>query len=140
MLITNHVLAGALVGHEASGPVAAFGAGVVSHAALDLVPHYLVPAEEVDRVSVLDGLCGLVAVAAVLAAAPRQARLRVAAGVVGACLPDLDKPSKKFFGRSPFPAAVDRAHFRMQTELPHLADVEVSAAAVLAALVARRSG
>lgn len=59
--------------------------------------------------------------------------------MVGACLPDLDKPGTKFCGRSPFPAAVDRAHVRMQTEMPHLVDVEVGAAAVLAALVARRS-
>ena len=37
MLVTNHVLAGALVGLAAPGPVSAFLGGVASHVALDVV-------------------------------------------------------------------------------------------------------
>ena len=36
--------------------------------------------------------------------------------MLGACLPDADKPSTLFFGRSPFPAWVDEVHKRIQNE------------------------
>ncbi len=43
----------------------------------------------------------------------------------GACLPDADKPSDLFFGRSPFPAAVDRFHVAIQRESPRRMPQEV---------------
>ena len=43
-------------------------------------------------------------------------RPAVAAGIAGACLIDMDKPGRHFVGRSPFPAAVDRFHGRIQNE------------------------
>ena len=40
MLLTNHVLSGALIGALARRPLPAFAAGVASHFALDAVPHW----------------------------------------------------------------------------------------------------
>jgi hypothetical protein len=66
--------------------------------------------------------------------------------MAGAALPDLDKPVKLVFGRSPFPAAFDRFHMRIQDEAAHRLHIELLAAAALApaALIAlrarRRSG
>ena len=63
MLITNHVLAGALVGLASPGPVSAFGVGVVSHFAMDVVPHWGDPDHEAFlRVAYVDGLVGLATV------------------------------------------------------------------------------
>lgn len=144
MLITNHVLSGAVVGHLSRGPLSALVAGLVSHAALDVVPHFGVDDEHLMRVAVPDGLAGLAAIGVVLARTPSPARTRVAAGILGACLPDMDKPGRQFFGRSPFPAAVDAVHARIQSESPRRFGVEVAAAALLTAalgsLARRRVG
>jgi hypothetical protein len=43
-------------------------------------------------------------------------RAAVVAGMLGACLPDADKPSTLFFRRSPFPTWVDDFHKRIQNE------------------------
>jgi hypothetical protein len=115
VLITNHVLSGALVGRAAPGPASAFVLGVASHVVLDTVPHW-----GDDRiflqVAVPDGLVGLGAMAWVWRTTEASARPRVLAGMAGACLPDADKPSTLFLGRSPFPAAIDRWHRDIQHE------------------------
>ena len=133
MLITNHVLSGALVGRAAPGPVTALVAGVGSHVALDVVPHWGDDSIFL-QVAVPDGLVGLGAIAWVWRTTEADARVRVLAGVVGACLPDLDKPGRLFFGASPFPAAVDAFHVRIQHESPRRLPQEflVAAAGVLA--------
>ncbi len=120
MLVTNHVLSGAFIGRAAPGPVSAFAAGVVSHFALDAVPHWGngKPIGEVMHVAVPDGLLGLAAMAGVTAATEPSARLRVLAGMAGAAFPDLDKPAVRFFGRSPFPARWDDVHMAVQRESP----------------------
>ena len=61
--------------------------------------------------------------------------------MAGAALPDLDKPVKLWFGRSPFPVAVDRFHMRIQDEAAHRFYVELLTAAALAsaALIALRT-
>ena len=87
MLITNHVLSGAVVGLTSPDALSAFRRGFVSHFVLDAVPH----------------------------------------------LPDLDKPGRQFFGRSPFPAWFDRAHAVIQPESPRRFPVELAAAGVLTA-------
>jgi len=96
------------------------------------------------RVAVRDGLVSLAATGALTAVSPPDRRLAVLAGMAGAALPDLDKPVKLVFGRSPFPRAVDRFHMRIQDEAADRLPVELLAAAALAtaaliALRARRS-
>ena len=142
MLITNHVVSGAIIGTVARGPVSAFAAGVASHFALDTVPHW---GEEriFLEVAVVDGLVGLATMSLIGATAPRRRRTRVVAGMLGACLPDADKPSTLFVGRSPFPAAIDAWHIRIQRESPRRLPQEFVVAGLgLLALrgIARRQG
>jgi hypothetical protein len=141
VLITNHVAQGAVIGAVAPGPVSAFVAGVASHFAADAMPHWGV--EEYDdflRVAYVDGTVGL-ATLVWLAGTSSPRRVKVLAGMLGACLPDADKPSKLFFDRSPFPAAVDRWHGAIQREEAHRMGQEVVAAAgtlLLASWLIRR--
>ena len=138
MLITNHVLAGALVGTLSPGPVSAFAAGVVSHFAMDAVPHWGgFELRDVLHVAVADGLVGATTLALVARAAPRGRRARLVAGMLGASFPDADKPWELFIGGSPFPAGFDRFHGRIQTESPRRLPQEV-VVATLGALVVRR--
>ena len=133
MLVTNHVLCGAVIGAVAPRrPAAAFTAGVLSHFALDATPHWgrWQGPPSFMQVAVPDGLTGLAVMTAMTALAPRDARLSVLAGMAGAALPDLDKPSTVFFGRSPFPRAWDWFHHRIQDEAPHRFKYEVTAAAL----------
>jgi hypothetical protein len=120
MLVTNHVLSGALVGALADNPAAALPLGVASHFALDAVPHWgrWESRERFLRVAVVDGLVGLGVMAGVTALTAPGRRASVLAGMVGAALPDLDKPAKLFFGRSPFPRRFDDFHGRIQDEAP----------------------
>ncbi len=135
MFISNHVLAGAAVGRLTRRPATAFVTGVVSHVAMDMVLHWGDERgwDEFVQVARVDGTVGLGLVAAVVATAPRQARRPVALGIAGACLIDMDKPGLHFFGRSPFPAAVDRLHARIQRQRPVGVLVEAATAAGLAA-------
>jgi hypothetical protein len=134
VFITNHALAGAVLGRVIRRPALAFAAGMASHVAMDMVLHW---GEEIDwdrfvAVARVDGSVGLGACAALLAAAPPAARPAVAAGIAGACLIDMDKPGKHFFGQSPFPAPLDRFHERIQNEGPIGGLVEAATAAALA--------
>ena len=143
MLLTNHVLSGALIGALARRPVAAFALGVASHFALDTVPHWgkWGSKRRFLRVAVPDGLISLAAMGAITAASPPDRRLAVLAGMTGAALPDIEKPTKLWFGWSPFPAAVDRFHSRIQHEEPRRAHIELLAMAAFgtAALIALRT-
>jgi hypothetical protein len=133
MLVTNHVLSGALIGAAVNRPSAAFTLGVASHFALDTVPHWgkWESPRHFLRVAVPDGLTGLAAIAAFAAVSPPDRRLAVVAGMAGAALPDIDKPSVLWFGRSPFPRVVDKFHASIQHEERHRAGRELAAAAVL---------
>lgn len=136
MLVTNHVLSGALIGAAVRRPLPAFALGVVSHFALDAVPHWGKFGSRPGgmlRVAVPDGLAGLAVIGIFAAIAPRERRFSVLAGMAGAALPDIDKPSRLFFNRSPFPRAVDAFHSAIQDEAPDRAHYEFAAAAVLAA-------
>jgi hypothetical protein len=142
MLLTNHVLSGALIGALARRPLPAFAAGVASHFVLDAVPHWgNLDWRHFLRVAVADGLVSLAVAGALAAASPSARRAAVLAGMAGAAVPDLDKPSKLWFGRSPFPAAFDRVHMGIQDEATHRFYVELLAAAALtpAALIALRA-
>jgi hypothetical protein len=144
VLLTNHVLTGALIGAVARRPVPAFAAGVASHFVLDAVPHWGQWASigHFLRVAVPDGLVSLAAMGAFAAVSPPERRLAVVAGMAGAALPDIEKPTRLFLGWSPFPAAVDRFHSRIQREAPGRAHVELLTAGALtvAVLTALRAG
>jgi hypothetical protein len=132
MLITNHVLSGAVIGAVTRHPVPAFVAGVASHFVLDSVPHWgdWRNREHFMHVAVRDGLTGLAAMAAITAIAPPTMRAAVFAGMAGAALPDLDKPSVIYFGRSPFPRVVNEFHSAIQDEAQGRAHIEAGAALV----------
>lgn len=117
MLVTNHVLSGALLGALTGSPLLAFPLGLASHLALDAAPHWGMweSREEFLRIAVADGLTGLAVMAAAAVAAGPGKRAAVIAGMVGAALPDLNKPGVLFFGRSPFPARFDDIHKRIQS-------------------------
>jgi hypothetical protein len=135
MLLTNHVLSGAVIGAVVRRPVPAFVLGVASHFALDAVPHWGDWKEDNRkflRVAVPDGLTALAAMAVFAAAAPPQRRLAVTAGMIGAALPDADKPTRLWFGFSPFPAAVGRFHGRIQDEAPGRFPFEAATGAAFA--------
>ena len=142
VLLTNHVLSGALIGALAGRPAPAFTAGVTSHFLLDAVPHWgeWGSTRRFLRVAVPDGLISLAAMAALMALSPAERRPAVLAGMTGAALPDIEKPTRLFLGWSPFPAAVDRFHTRIQREAAGRGHLEVLAAGALAvaALVALR--
>ncbi|HEX4093573.1 MAG TPA: hypothetical protein VHZ33_33060 [Trebonia sp.] len=132
MLVTNHVLSGAVIGAAVRRPVPAFALGVASHFALDTTPHWgkFGGGRRYLRVAVPDGLVGLAVIGAMAAVAPRGRRVAVLAGMAGAALPDLDKPSRLFFGRSPFPHQVDHFHARIQHEGSRRAHYEAIAAVI----------
>ena len=134
MLLTNHVLSGALIGAVVRRPVPAFVLGVASHFALDAVPHWgpFPGRRALLRVAVPDGLTALAAMAALAAATPPPRRLAVTAAMFGAALPDADKPAQLLFGRSPWPAAVGEFHGRIQDESPDRFPFEAAVAGVLA--------
>lgn len=134
MLLTNHVLSGALIGALSRRPLPAFAVGVASHFVLDAMPHWgdWGSPRRFLRVAVPDGLISLAAMGAIAAAAPPERRAAVVAGMAGAALPDIDKPSTLFFGWSPFPAAVDEFHARIQREASGRAPLELLAAGTFA--------
>ena len=134
VLLTNHVLSGALIGALTRRPLPAFAAGVASHFALDAVPHWgeWGSRRRFLRAAVPDGLVSLGVMGVLAAVSPADRRLAVVAGMSGAALPDLDKPAKLWFGGSPFPRAVDRFHSRIQREAAGRAHLELLAAAGLA--------
>ena len=129
MLVTNHVLSGAVIGATTRRIVPAFLLGIASHFALDAAPHWggWEGRPYFMEVAVPDGLAGLAVMGVMTAVAPRGRRAAVLAGMAGAALPDLDKPGKVFFGRSPFPRVVDRLHTAIQDEAPHRLKYELAA-------------
>jgi hypothetical protein len=138
VFITNHALAGAAIGLLARRPVVAFAGGLASHIAMDMVLHW--GDERLDwdgfvEVAKVDGVVGLAVCAGLLAAAPPRARPAVAAGIAGACVIDMDKPGRHFFGRSPFPRGLDRFHARIQWQRPAGWIIEAGMAAGLVALL-----
>lgn len=121
MLVTNHVLSGAVVGALVRRPLLALPLGVASHFVLDATPHWgkWDSERQFVKIAVADGLIGLAVMAGAAVAAPPDRRAGVIAGMVGAALPDLDKPSWMFFRRSPYPRFVNAFHSRIQDEAPH---------------------
>ena len=134
MLVTNHVLCGALIGVVVRRPLPAFGLGVASHFALDAIPHWgnWRDSRQFLQVATADGLTGLAVMAALAAGSPGR-RAAVTAGMAGAALPDIDKPTLEWFGVSPFPRFVSRFHSGIQDEALDRWRREAACAAVFAA-------
>ena len=147
MLVTNHVLSGAVIGAAVKRPLPAFALGVASHFVLDAIPHWGQWEDDRHffRVAVADGLTGLAAMAALTMAAGRgRLAASVLLGMAGAALPDLDKPTDVFIGHTLWPEPVNRFHHQIQDEAPHrFFSHEVVAAATFAlsaaALIRRRT-
>lgn len=142
MFVTVHVLAGALLGQHVPRPASAFALGVASHIALDCVPHWGLPDEAgFLRVARVDGLVGLAAIGFALARTPAAQRHAAVAGIAGAVLLDLDKPTRHFFGVSPFPRTVDAFHQRIQQgrESPRRWPIEAATALALVAYLRRET-
>ncbi len=137
MFITNHVLSGAIIGLVAPRrPVKVALVAVGSHFVLDSVPHWGIDDDaKFRKVAIVDGLVGLATMRAVMSAVPRGTRVAVLAGMLGAAFPDSDKPALMFFGRSPFPAGVDRFHGRIQREAKRGVRTELRAAVVMVVAV-----
>jgi hypothetical protein len=143
VFITNHALAGAAIGMVVRRPALAFVAGAASHIAMDMCLHWGdadLTWDEFVEVAKVDGTLGLAVCGAALLAAPPWARPGVTAAIAGACVVDMDKPGRHFFGRSPFPAAVDRFHGHIQNEHPVGWRVEAATAAGLAGLAGAVAG
>lgn len=145
MFVTNHVLAGAVVGTACrKRPALAFALGVASHVAMDLTPHWGCDSDDTERFLTIarrDGMLGLAVASAVVAAGVPPRRALVAA-IAGAVLLDMNKPCEHFFGRSPFPGWVDRFHRAIQREIPEYFTTELVSGGALgvssASLLARR--
>jgi hypothetical protein len=138
VLVTNHVLAGALIGNLAPGPVSAFAVGVASHFAMDALPHWGgYEIRDVLHIAVVDGLVGASILLLVARATPRARRSRVVTGMLGAAFPDTDKPWDLFVGGSPFPAGFDRFHAGIQTESRRRMPQEVLVGSTLGLAVRR---
>jgi hypothetical protein len=137
MFITNHVLAGAIIGLVAPRrPAKVALVAVGSHFVLDSVPHWGINDDaKFRKVAIVDGLIGLATMRAVMGAVPRGCRVAVLAGMLGAAFPDSDKPGLMFFGRSPFPASVDGFHGRIQRQAKHGVRTELRAAVAMVVAV-----
>jgi hypothetical protein len=136
MLVTNHVLSGAVIGAAVRNPWLAFPLGFASHLALDATPHWgkFGNHDFFMRVAKADGLTGLAVMGLATAAAEPGQRVSVLAGMTGAALPDLNKPGKIYLGHSPFPKRFDDFHGRIQDEAPdRFRSHELVAGAVFAA-------
>ena len=128
MLVTNHVLSGAVIGAAVRRPLPAFLIGVASHFVLDAFPHWgeWDSDEHFFRMAAADGITGLAAMGVLTRAAldgdpaeRRRLAASVVAGMTGAALPDLDKPSHLLLGHQLWPDAVNRFHSAIQDEAPH---------------------
>jgi hypothetical protein len=140
VFVTNHVLAGALIGrYLGRHPAGAFGVGVVSHFLMDACPHWGFVGEDDEEpdwerllpIARCDGCLGLAAMAVGAGLAPGPSKKAVVAGMAGAAFPDLDKPAKYFLGFDPFPEPIRRLHKRVQNQAPHRMNQELVTGTVL---------
>jgi hypothetical protein len=145
VLISSHVLAGATIGSFLPcSPGTAFAVGVLSHFGMDACPHWGVvagrpgSAELFLRVARCDGCAGLAAMAVAAGLVGPGARRATVAAMVGAALPDLDKPFVHFLGVNPFPRWFQRLHYRIQREATHRLPHEMALACLLGVVMVQR--
>ncbi len=139
VFVTNHVLAGALIGRRfARRPLSAFFVGFGSHLLMDAVPHWGCDLREPGgpdrflRAARRDGLLGLAVLAGCVWTADRKQVPAAVAAIAGAVFLDVDKPSEYFFDRNPIPDWLQRIHGRIQRESDQLMIVEVATGLALA--------
>lgn len=146
MLATNHVLAGAAIGHAVGAPLPAVALGLLSHLVMDAVPHWGTDPSSPTagrtflRVARVDGVVLLVVAVVLVLAAPPDLRAAVLAGVLAALAPDLDKPWEHFvgprFGHRPlYGRTFVRFNVWLQRESPSRWWVELVAAVLLGTAV-----
>jgi hypothetical protein len=134
---TTHVLTGALIGHVVRRPAPAAVLGVVSHVALDALPHWGLPADTPHRhqkflaVAAVDG----VVLSGVLAGLVRRRRpIAELAGALGALALDLDKPLELLGVRQLWPDRLHAVHVGVQRhERPQRWWIDVGVAALAVA-------
>jgi hypothetical protein len=141
MFVTNHALAGVMIGRALPRrPFSAFLVGVGSHLVLDSIPHWgcdMEGSEASDgflRVARRDGLLGLATFGVMTLMTERRLRAATLAAMAGSVLLDLDKPFDYFFGTSPFPEWVGQLHGWVQRELPGGLRLELIYGSVFAAV------
>jgi hypothetical protein len=136
VLATAHVLTGALIGRAARRPARAAALGVVSHVALDALPHWgMWPGTPHIRskflaVATIDGLT----LSGVLTLMIRRRRPAAEiAGALGALVLDLDKPTALLGVRQLWPDRVHAVHLGVQRhEQPQRWRIDVTVAALSA--------
>jgi hypothetical protein len=105
---------------------------------MDSLPHYGEGGPVHLPTARKDGLLGLAGIAFCTALTPASKRPAVLAGIFGACLPDTDKLGTHFVGRSPWPAAFDAFHKRIQREALNRFPIEVGSALTMSLLAWRQ--
>ncbi|MCW2923153.1 MAG: hypothetical protein JWM98_557 [Thermoleophilia bacterium] len=88
MIQLAHVATGALAGRNRSGLRDAFIAGMLTHAAMDVIPHGEVHDDEYE---LLSGAAGVIAIAA-----RHGWRSPITMGAIGAIVPDMEHLPQKF--------------------------------------------
>ena len=136
MLATAHVLTGALIGRAVRRPARAAALGVVSHLALDALPHWGIwPGTPHIRskflaVAAIDGVTLSVALTVMVRRGRPRAEI---AGALGALVLDLDKPAALLGVRQLWPDRVHAVHLGVQRhEQPRRWRVDVTVAALSA--------
>lgn len=136
MFVSNHALAGLVIGRRAPRPTLAFCAGLGSHFVMDAILHWGPRSDSaLMTVAVRDGV---VATWALLVTTSGQASRCEVAGVLGAVLPDLRFPAKEMLALRLFPRWFDVLHDGVQWERPGLLASEGAAFAILLAAAAGR--
>lgn len=141
MLALAHLTTGALLGSRARRPSSAFALGVVSHLALDSLPHWGLVGDRRSteslrraflRVALVDGCATLTAAVLVLARSGMDRQ--VVSGLVGALALDLNKPAD-LLGLPLWPKWVNAVHRQVQRyEGPHRWPVDILTAAFTGSL------
>jgi hypothetical protein len=91
---TTHALAGGLAGALAGRSLPAFLGGMITHAALDVLPHH--DEDDPPLLHLAADLCGVLAV---LALAILMGNFGMAAGVIGGVIPDIENVPDILFKR-----------------------------------------
>jgi hypothetical protein len=132
VILAVHIPAGALLGQQSGSMATAFGWGVLSHAAIDLVPHHD-PFGEITEICMTAGMLSLVA--ALTGMEPRAVT-----GSIGGALPDLEHlfPWVRRRGRGLFPTHSGQLHHSFPDRFKVGTAGQLSLAAALTALLALR--